>query len=365
MERDAEAPPPAVQRGSLKEDYATEAATVLGSLHLLCGLITLTASIECMNNAAHYAMDYEPMEPLFNIYQMVGIWCSILFIISGGLAIGGARSGNRCLVVATLVMAVISAVSAGILLIIFSPLLFLFFSDTGLIAMNFLGIVTFLAMLGMGITTAALTCRALCCPRAATGALHYTPAAMEGDTEAPPPAALRSLKEDYATKAATVLGSLHLLCGLITLAASIIGNIYGNWWNSKTGGAFSWEQDINSKMLGIWCSVFFFISGGLAIGGARSGNRFLMVATLVMAVISAVSAFILFYWKCSEWPPYHEPGISMFALILTGPVMLVVGIITAALTCRPLCWCPQRQRVPAAAAVAKSPCSTAAPQIMP
>jgi hypothetical protein len=182
---------------------------------------------------------------------------------------------------------------------------------------------------------------------------------MEGDPEAPPPAVQkRILKEDYSTKAATVLGSLHLLCGLITLTASI-------------------EQDRNSKMLGIWCSVFFLISGGLATGGARSGTRRLVVATLVMAVISAVSAGILLIWKslgplqciasdhyhcipqlhsihmCREnefQPKFTQRGVtsvmcsavyygarsSMYALILTGLAMLVMGISSAAVTCRPL-----------------------------
>jgi hypothetical protein len=98
---------------------------------------------------------------------------------------------------------------------------------------------------------------------------------MSGDAEAPPPAQpqvvyivqsamreerTRSLKEDYATKAATVLGSLHLLCGLITLIASIVGI-------DENGGR---GRGLES---GLVFSAFFLLSGGLTIAGARSGNR--------------------------------------------------------------------------------------------
>merc|ERR1712154_31862 len=79
-----------------------------------------------------------------------------------------------------------------------------------------------------------------------------------------------NIKDAYNIKAATALG-------LIALGSDIAGIVNGNM----------------SFATGIWTSVFFFISGGLAIGGARSGNKCLVVATMVMAIISAVSAGIL------------------------------------------------------------------------
>jgi hypothetical protein len=104
---------------------------------------------------------------------------------------------------------------------------------------------------------------------------------MEGDTEAaceaPPPAqpqvivivqSAGSLKDDYATKA-TIPGSLQLLCGL---------------------------------------------------------------ATLVMAIISAISAGIFLISS------YYYLGLrGHYTMIVTGLLMLVVGMTTGALTCRPLC----------------------------
>merc|ERR550517_1988096 len=99
---------------------------------------------------------------------------------------------------------------------------------------------------------------------------------------------------------------------------------------------------------GIWTSVFFFISGGLAIGGARSGNKCLVVATMVMAIISAVSAGILFIMSSISLSVFNHYGyryrdyyglshVSDGLLIAMGATMLIVAIASATLTCYPLC----------------------------
>merc|ERR1712038_1045878 len=99
----------AKEKVNIKDAYNVKAATVLGIVHIIFGLISLGFEI------TNLVVD--------NLSVATGIWTSVLFFISGGLAIGGARSGNKCLVVATLVMAIISAVSAGILLILSTILL--------------------------------------------------------------------------------------------------------------------------------------------------------------------------------------------------------------------------------------------------
>merc|ERR1711936_859804 len=84
---------------------------------------------------------------------------------------------------------------------------------------------------------------------------------------------IQAPKDRMNIKAATALGVIHIICGLIALGSDIAGMVNEQF-------AFA---------TGIWTSVFFFVSGGLAIGGARSGNKCLVVATMVMAIISAVS----------------------------------------------------------------------------
>jgi hypothetical protein len=72
-------------------------------------------------------------------------------------------------------MAVISAVSAGTLLIWSSIFVNHYWNTSVGVAMYTLEILMGLAMLVVGIATAALTCGPLCCQRPVAGTLHYTP----------------------------------------------------------------------------------------------------------------------------------------------------------------------------------------------
>ena len=124
-------------------------------------------------------------------------------------------------------------------------------------------------------------------------------------------------------RAATILGAAHIFCGIITLCCGV------DVKDSNPGG-LDW--------IGIWSSVFFFISGGLAIGGAQSGKKCLVVATLVMAIISAVCAGILLITSSFCLALSRKTSNTPFILLIAmGLTMLIVAIVSAALTCRPLC----------------------------
>jgi len=135
-----------------------------------------------------------------------------------------------------------------------------------------------------------------------------------------------NIKDAYNIKAATVLGVIHIVCGFISLGSDIAGWVNGNFYFAT----------------GIWNSVFFFVCGGLAIGGARSGNKCLVVATMVMAIISSVNAGILLilntitlhhrYSYRDEMPP-----VSYVLLVAMIATMLIIAIASASLTCYPLC----------------------------
>jgi len=141
-----------------------------------------------------------------------------------------------------------------------------------------------------------------------------------------------NIKDVYNVKAATVLGVIHIVCGLIALGSDIAGLVNG---------------DVTAAATGIWTSVLFFVSGGLAIGGARSGNKCLVVATMVMAIISAVSAAILLIMSAIQLGigsryrggRYMDGMTPVFfgLLIAMGATMLIVAIASAFLTCYPLC----------------------------
>ena len=164
-----------------------------------------------------------------------------------------------------------------------------------------------------------------------------------------------AIKENYSVKAATVLGVVHIICGIIAFSCEIDVLVWA------TG-----RLPPGTLGTGIWSSVFFFISGGLAIGGAQSGNKCLVVATLIMAIISAVSAGILlimsaiflplhdYYSNYDDYPTgsynyYNYYNVkntvpSMSLLVTMGATMLIVAIISAALTCKPLCCRSDDQR---------------------
>ena len=122
-------------------------------------------------------------------------------------------------------------------------------------------------------------------------------------------------------RAATILGAAHIFCGIITFCC----------------GVDVWDQ-IPEMMVGILPSMFFFISGGLAIKGALSGKKCLVVATLVMAIISAICAGILLITSSFCLALSRKTSNTPFILLIAmGLTMLIVAIVSAALTCRPLC----------------------------
>ena len=164
------------QKIDIKENYAVNAATIVGIIHILCGVVAFTAEVCGISDG--------------NIPFSTGIWTAVFFIISGSLAIAGARSGNKCLVVATLVMSIISTICAAILLILSSIMLAVpYHRNTSFgIAATVVCVVMGLMMLVVGITSASLTCRPLCCSSAGQGAVHYSPAS------ALPPGLLHSLQ---------------------------------------------------------------------------------------------------------------------------------------------------------------------------
>merc|ERR1712211_140694 len=146
----------------------------------------------------------------------------------------------------------------------------------------------------------------------------------------------------YNIKAATALGVIHIICGLIALGSDIVGMV-------NTQFAFA---------TGVWTAVFFFVSGGLAIGGARSGNKCLVVATMVMAIISAVcagalliqSVILVSIFGSRRSYHYHrdqsQSELVPYVLMITmGVTMLIIAITSASLTCRPLCCSPTKQGV--------------------
>jgi len=82
------------------------------------------------------------------------------------------------------------------------------------------------------------------------------------------------IKNNCYVKAATVLGVVQIICGIVALVIWIL------------------EQDNNTISFGngIWTFTLFFFSGVLTIRVVESRNRWLIAASMVMSINSAVSA---------------------------------------------------------------------------
>ena len=85
-----------------------------------------------------------------------------------------------------------------------------------------------------------------------------------------------NVRGNYATRASTTMGILNIIYGIIVLIASTTGWVFDNWMFGES--------------VGIVSSFFFFVTGGLTIGGARTGKKCLVVATLVMTILSSIMA---------------------------------------------------------------------------
>ena len=85
--------------------------------------------------------------------------------------------------------------------------------------------------------------------------------------------------------------------------------------------------------------MFFCVSGGIAIGGAHSGNKCLVVATMRMSIIFALSALALLmfvtFWVFSVLDRLWLQGWAVLPILLLLS-MVIVPTIAACLACKAL-----------------------------
>ena len=113
------------------------------------------------------------------------------------------------------------------------------------------------------------------------------------------------ISDDYNDKAGTVLGVVYIILGLVTvLFSGLVNPIVRS----------------SSVPAILTLGIFFIISGGLAIAGAKTVNRRQVVATIVLSLITTITAGFLFL--CVH---EGEPGFSVL-LIAMAEVMLLTTI---------------------------------------
>ena len=89
------------ERKEFKDAHNDKAATVLGVIQIIVVLFELITYVDMI---LELRLELESALPLLLI--------CVFFLVSGGLAIAGARRGTKCLIVATRVTSIISAVLA-------------------------------------------------------------------------------------------------------------------------------------------------------------------------------------------------------------------------------------------------------------
>ena len=143
-----------------------------------------------------------------------------------------------------------------------------------------------------------------------------------------------SLEKSYKSRAATIIGAIHILCGIAAcFSYNAIPLITTGWPLGVVGP-------------GTWGSVFFIISGSLSICSGKNTNSCLIISTMVMSIFSAINAGIMilfsalglayddcyYYGSCDLHADVFH-GIQLPA----GIIKLVLAITSASLSCRPFC----------------------------
>merc|ERR1712088_1093357 len=115
----------------------------------------------------------------------------------------------------------------------------------------------------------------------------------------------QSVKESYNARAAIILGSIHIVCGVIAMVADIVGIVYGN-------APFS---------TGIWTSVLLIMSS-VWVGIGNIGNCYYPDGRPFSSIDCTVGT------------------ASLVIQSVTGLAMLICSICSSVLTCRAICCRP-------------------------
>merc|ERR1712212_475667 len=144
-----------------------------------------------------------------------------------------------------------------------------------------------------------------------------------------------SLEKSYKSRAATIIGTIHILCGIAAFFSNIALLLFSSRFHIGVFGT------------GIWSSVFFIISGSLSICSGKNTNSCLIISTMVMSIISAISAGILIIfsaiglahdgYSCHYYDCDVHPEIFHGIQLLAGIIELVLAITSASLSCKATC----------------------------
>ena len=241
-------------------DYATKYATALGIVHIGCGVFTIVVAAIITIAAA---------EPLAWFFITLSILPSVFFFVSGSVAIRGASQKNRCLVSATQILSIASAIVAALLLICSLA------AAANRYGQHFNGINVF-SMVGVTMLIVATI--------SATLPSQTPKGNITRVQDSTSPTSKSDLMKGYAIIAMSVL---HLICGLLLLLADMTSSRQVGIYNSTT-------LQLNPGVLAT-VGIFLVASSVISLVNAKKRSKLLSVSAMVPSVYAAISAGIILF----------------------------------------------------------------------
>ena len=286
-------------------------------------------------------------------YGSSGIWCGILFGISGTFGIWAGCHPSKCTIIAHMVFAIISA-CVCIPLIIGSVMFAIGIFDNGNVygakGNITLGIFIGLSVVGLlqavlSLTTSALSCSVICC---------HTKSANEGGT-----ITSSEWKPKFfpmSDKPVVWMSVIQIIISILAMVLNIVGILYPSWHRiADVGTAF-------------WCAIPFLLCGVFGIWSGLRPSKCSVITFMVLAIISTLFSLLFFgisivgfvsstfysshlykrlfgimgngYFDGRTYERKVSFGLFL-AQTLIALTQLMISINSSAMACQPIC-CPTR-----------------------
>ncbi|XP_070582313.1 uncharacterized protein [Ptychodera flava] len=133
------------------------------------------------------------------------------------------------------------------------------------------------------------------------------------------------------------LGIGQLVCGIVLIIVAII----------QITVAHGHDAPMDTFWNVVVCAIFFIITGSLGISAARTKNRCLIYATLVLSILSLLGGIsllpgtiIALVYAVNEWPAWISVCVITLVVAVTEMILAIIQMVDC---CRAVCCGSQQQ----------------------
>ncbi|XP_070582283.1 membrane-spanning 4-domains subfamily A member 15-like [Ptychodera flava] len=133
------------------------------------------------------------------------------------------------------------------------------------------------------------------------------------------------------------LGIGQLVCGIVLILVAII----------QITVALGHDAPMDTFWNVVVCAIFFIITGSLGISAARTKNRCLIYATLVLSILSLLGGIsllpgtiIALVYAVNEWPAWISVCVITLFVAVTEMILAIIQMVDC---CRAVCCGSQQQ----------------------